>query len=26
LSVVFAYAIILTNIALGIYPFGLLPL
>jgi K(+)-stimulated pyrophosphate-energized sodium pump len=26
LSVVFAYAIIFTNIALGIYPFGLLPL
>jgi K(+)-stimulated pyrophosphate-energized sodium pump len=26
LSVVFAYAIILTNIALGIYPLGLLPL
>jgi len=26
LSVVFAYAIILTNTALGIYPFGLLPL
>ena len=26
LSVVFAYAIVLTNIALGIYPFGLLPL
>ena len=26
LSVVFAYAIIFTNIALGIYPFGLFPL
>ncbi len=26
LSVVFAYAIVFTNIALGIYPFGLLPL
>jgi len=26
LSVVFAYAIVFTNIALGMYPFGLLPL
>ncbi|AAL63709.1 hypothetical protein PAE1765 [Pyrobaculum aerophilum str. IM2] len=26
LSVVFAYAIVFVNVALGIFPFGLLPL